>query len=94
MFLENDDEEGELFYVLFKYISEYKNFNIVIYENENLLYKNVMAANCQNIFISDLIGNMNIGDSISYIYRYIFKLYKIPFCRYIKSCYKEKIITF
>ena len=47
-----------------------------------------MEFNCQNIFISDLIDNMNIKHSIPYIN--IFNLHKIPFNRYIKSYCKEK----
>ena len=47
-----------------------------------------MEFNCQNIFISDLINNMNNKYSIPYIN--IFNLHKIPFRRYIKSYYKEK----
>ena len=65
---DNDDELGEFLFVLIDYISEYQSFDINISKNVNLLYKNVMEFNCQNIFISDLINNMNIKHSIPYIY--------------------------
>ena len=88
LFLENDGDKGEFLFVLIEYIHKYKNFDMNICENANLLYKNVIEFNCQNIFIDDLIKKMNVDLLSPYIY--IFDLHKIPFRRYIKSCYTEE----